>query len=349
MMQLTQTTIHFPDIKLKTRDAHKLRGYFGKLFKAHSPLLHNHFEDGSLRYAYPLVQYKIINNIAVLVGFNEGADLLVELFLKIKQLNIEKIIYLHSDMLNEAQTRFPYLYANFQMYKDYDEYISVSDDANKANRQNLAKTYDLDASKFDHCDSLLNPEEVIERAKGELAFPEEEEIFENSTVFINMARLSPEKDQAKLIRAFRQVAERYSESKLIILGQGPLQHELESLIAELSLENKVLLLGQRFNPMPYLKRSDCFVLSSNYEGQGLVLLEAMILKKAVISTDIVGPRSVLTGRPGHLVENSEEGLTEGMIDFLEGKYTKDAAFDYEAYNCDAMKRFIQILEDDKDK
>jgi len=88
-MQITQTTIQFPDIQLQTRDAHKLRGYFGNLFKEHSPLLHNHYMDGSTRYAYPLVQYKVIDRVPVLVGFQEGAGLLVSLFLKIKELDIE--------------------------------------------------------------------------------------------------------------------------------------------------------------------------------------------------------------------------------------------------------------------
>ena len=88
-MQITQTTIQFPDIQLQTRDAHKLRGYFGNLFREHSPLLHNHYEDGSARYAYPMVQYKVIDRIPVLVGFQEGADLLVSLFLKIREITIE--------------------------------------------------------------------------------------------------------------------------------------------------------------------------------------------------------------------------------------------------------------------
>ena len=88
-MHITQTVIRFPDIKLQTRDAHKLRGYFGNLFKEHSPLLHNHYQNGKTRYAYPLVQYKVIRNIPVLVGFREGADLLVSLFLKIKEIDIE--------------------------------------------------------------------------------------------------------------------------------------------------------------------------------------------------------------------------------------------------------------------
>ncbi|MFD2037560.1 CRISPR-associated endonuclease Cas6 [Belliella marina] len=89
MPQILTTTIRFPEIQLQTRDAHKLRGYFGEYFKEHSPLLHNHYEDGSSRYKYPLVQYKVIDQVPVLVGFQEGADLLTSLFLKIKELNIE--------------------------------------------------------------------------------------------------------------------------------------------------------------------------------------------------------------------------------------------------------------------
>jgi len=92
-MTVVQTIIKFPDLSLKTRDAHKLRGYFGNLFKEHSPLLHNHFEDGRLRYAYPLVQYKVIDNIPYLVGMNAGARLLTDLFLKIRHIDIDGTIY----------------------------------------------------------------------------------------------------------------------------------------------------------------------------------------------------------------------------------------------------------------
>lgn len=80
--------IKFPEIKLQARDAHKLRGYFGNLFKEYSPVLHNHYEDGRFRYKYPSVQYKVINNIPTLIGIQEGAELLPSLFLKIKELDI---------------------------------------------------------------------------------------------------------------------------------------------------------------------------------------------------------------------------------------------------------------------
>ena len=87
------TTVTFPEIALRTRDGHKLRGYFGDLFKEHSPLLHNHLNDGALRYAYPLVQYKVLDQVPTLVGLNEGAGLLASLFLKIREVDIDRNVF----------------------------------------------------------------------------------------------------------------------------------------------------------------------------------------------------------------------------------------------------------------
>src|SRR6185312_5347569 len=93
MQQIQQTTIRFPEIRLETRDGHKLRGYFGRLFQEHSSLLHNHLESGELLYRYPLVQYKVIENIPTLIGLNEGAMLLANLFMKIRSLNLDGRTY----------------------------------------------------------------------------------------------------------------------------------------------------------------------------------------------------------------------------------------------------------------
>lgn len=90
------TTVTFPEIALRTRDAHKLRGYFGQLFKEHSPLLHNHLEqeegtdEVKFRYGYPLVQYKVLDHVPTLVGLGEGATLLTQLFLQIRELAIDR-------------------------------------------------------------------------------------------------------------------------------------------------------------------------------------------------------------------------------------------------------------------
>jgi hypothetical protein len=87
------TRITFPQLHLSQRDAHKLRGYFGRLFQQESPLLHNHYQDGTLRYQYPLVQYKIIEGIPTLVGLGEGSDLLTQLFLRMETLELDGLVY----------------------------------------------------------------------------------------------------------------------------------------------------------------------------------------------------------------------------------------------------------------
>lgn len=89
MRQILVTTVRFPEIQLKPQDAHKIRGYFGHIFKKHSELLHNHYETGELRYHYPLVQYKVSDKVPILVALEEGAELLTKLFLQIKKLDLE--------------------------------------------------------------------------------------------------------------------------------------------------------------------------------------------------------------------------------------------------------------------
>lgn len=259
---------------------------------------------------------------------------------------IPKVLYLHNDILGEAKIRFPYLYGNMKFYKNYTKLISVSKDSYEINQKNI----ELDKSLFDYCNNLLNPQEIISQSEILILTDYEKNIFKNSRVFINIARLSPEKGQNRLIYAFSKLAKEYRDIKLVIIGQGALQEHLHDLIIELSLENRVFLLGQKFNPMPYLKASNCFVLSSNYEGQGLVLFEAMILNKPVISTNIEGPRSVLENNLGYLVENSEEGLYQGMLTFLNSSLTLNQ-FNAENYNREALEMFydkVMALSDNSE-
>jgi len=105
-MTLTQNITKFPEIQLRTRDAHKLRGYFGNLFREKSELLHNHMGNGEFRYHYPQVQYKVIDHIPMPVAVKEGAELLPELFLKIKELKIgQDIIPVYQKNIEAKQVK----------------------------------------------------------------------------------------------------------------------------------------------------------------------------------------------------------------------------------------------------
>lgn len=140
---LDVVVIRFPEIRLATRDGHKLRGYFGSVFREHSPLLHNHFEDGSTRYALPLVQYKVVNRMPMLVGLQDGAKLLAELFFQMKTLEIDDRSYpVHErDIVfrnvpvgvSEALTDYRFLTRWLPLNQDnYPEYLAKDADERRA-------------------------------------------------------------------------------------------------------------------------------------------------------------------------------------------------------------------------
>ncbi len=99
----------------------------------------------------------------------------------------------------------------------------------------------------------------------------------------NVGRLHPDKDQATLLRAF--AALNASDALLVIVGVGRLERELKALASTLGVAEQVLFLGRIDNAWMYFKAFDVFVLSSDNEPFGMVLLEAIVANVPVLSTD----------------------------------------------------------------
>ena len=94
--------------------------------------------------------------------------------------------------------------------------------------------------------------------------------------------------------------------------------------------------------MPILKRCDLFILSSFYEGWPIVLMEADTLNLPIFATDINGTQW-MKEYGGYIVNNDEDGILQGMYDFMEGKVT-NLNIDYKYYNERAIEEFYSILE-----
>jgi glycosyltransferase involved in cell wall biosynthesis len=138
---------------------------------------------------------------------------------------------------------------------------------------------------------------------------------------VTAGRLTAQKNHALLLRAFQRVLDRHPDAALVIIGEGELRPQLEALRDELGLSGRVSLPGFQLDPWPYLAQADLFVLSSDYEGFGLVLVEAMHAGLRVVSTDCeAGPAELLDGgRYGRLVPVGDEGaLAPAMLEELKG-------------------------------
>ena len=251
-------------------------------------------------------------------------------------------VYLHNDMAGERDAKYPRMDAMFRIYDDYGKLVSVSKSVNEANAINLSLQYHIPLTKFVFANNLIDINEPTELAKDISVIRDIPESFKRGRLFVNMARLSPEKGHSKLLKAFSVIADEQMDANLIIMGDGPLMSKLRRESRELGLADRVLFLGQLSNPFPVLKIAECFVFSSEYEGQGLAMIEAMMLGLTVVSTDVVGSRSVVENGYGLLVENSAEGLLGGMRDFLSGirPTQKFVATEYQSI---ALSQFESIL------
>ena len=134
--------------------------------------------------------------------------------------------------------------------------------------------------------------------------------------------LQSKKNFELLIRAFAKVRQKI-HAKLIIIGEGHLKNNLISLAKSFDLQGHFSFPGFVKNPYKFMANSSLVVLSSNYEGFGNVLVEAMACGTQVISTDCnSGPSEILeNGLWGTLVPvNDELELANAIIDSLEKKY-----------------------------
>ena len=257
----------------------------------------------------------------------------------------KSIAYLHNDMVGEWKKRFPNLESIFNNYDAYDVLLSVSKATSNLNKHNLQHRFSISPEKFDHCDNLIDFDKVLRLSEEEITSPPEMEIFAGTDkIFINVARLSVEKGHEDLVLGFHQAQKKKPGMKLVIIGDGPLKSKLKSLIINLDLSEKVFLLGRKDNPFMYLKKSDCFVFSSKHEGQGLAILEAMILELPVICTNFPCAYDVLeSGRLGRIVGMSSEEIGQAMVDFAESGF-EFSSFDSVIYQTEAINKFYQVID-----
>jgi len=138
-------------------------------------------------------------------------------------------------------------------------------------------------------------------------------------VILSAGRLAPEKNHALLLHAFAAVRKKRL-ARLVILGEGPLREALEALARDLGIGADVDMPGFVENPYSYMAKSAVFALSSDYEGLGCVIVQALAVGCPVVSTDCpAGPAELLDhGAYGRLVPTGDrKALAEALIAALD--------------------------------
>jgi glycosyltransferase involved in cell wall biosynthesis len=161
----------------------------------------------------------------------------------------------------------------------------------------------------------LNKIEIISKSKTKSDF----NFFNNKKKelkIINIGRLTEQKDQLTLLKSAKVLNEKKINFKLLIMGRGVKKKNLLNYIDKNNLNKIVKIINFRENPFPILIKADLFILSSKYEGLPNVLLEAILLKKFIISSNCpTGPKEILlNGKGGFLFKVGDyEELSKKII------------------------------------
>ena len=276
-----------------------------------------------------------------------------------EEMQCNRILFVHNDMDEEIRKKYNVNRGLLShAYQNYDSVAIVTPDlyestekiANYWKEKNSSKKANIVVVK-----NTIDCKKIIEMGQREIAL--DPQTKRNTTVneimdainsdakkFVTVGRFSWEKGHDRLINTFAKVLKDYPDCYLFIIGgYGPLFEATKKKVVEMGLLGKVFVIRYMSNPYALIQKCDYFALSSFYEGFGLVLAEADILGLPCFSTDITGPKKFMEQYGGFLVENSEEGIENGLRACLNGKVAKKLQIDYEQYNKEALEQFESLL------
>ncbi len=147
----------------------------------------------------------------------------------------------------------------------------------------------------------LDIKQIKKDSKNKFKF----EFFQNfkGLKIINIGRLTYQKDQMTLLRAFAKLI-KYRKARLLLIGNGNDKRDLQQFIYKNKLNKFVKFIPFTKNPFKYVIKSNVKVLSSRYEGNPNILLEIACLKRLIISSDSkVGPSEILQSGKGGILFN----------------------------------------------
>ena len=152
-----------------------------------------------------------------------------------------------------------------------------------------------------------------------------------------VGRLVEQKNPQRFIRIVKHLKEKGCSIKAIMLGDGELRETCEALIQDLGVQSEITLLGFQKNPYPYMKRAKLLCMTSDWEGYGLVILEANIFGIPALVFRTSGTEEVLGGNAEELCD-SEEVCCEKIVKLLSKN------LEYERWKKRAIERADQIVE-----
>lgn len=256
----------------------------------------------------PAVVYSLLNYpnvVAVLASRQAGAHIPVI---------ISQHTYIAQE-LQEAQRSFLKTFLDKLIIRYTYSKATLIHCVSEGLKANLVEDFKLSPEKIRVIYNCQNLGKIVSLAREDVEHPW---FQENIPILVACGRLRKEKNYPLLFRSLHQVLKE-TMVRLIILGEGEERPKLEAYVQNLGIADSVQFLGFQKNPFKYMAGATAYVMSSSWEGFGMVLIEAMACGVPVISTRCpYGPEEIIAhGVNGLLVPvDDEDKLAEAILEVL---------------------------------
>lgn len=246
----------------------------------------------------------------VLVAFYEGMP---TTFVSSLRTSSKKVAWLHTSVdLSIPVRKESVLKAKLNVYSFFDRIVGVSNGVSNG----FAALF---PSLTDKIFTAYNPTD-LSRIRTLSSEPKDIPVSDKFT-FVAVGRIIPCKGYERLINVAQKLKEDGLDFVVWIIGGGGGHVRLMKLAEEKGVGECFVFYGNQSNPYVYMKKANCVISSSHIEGLSTVLIEGLVLGKLIVATNCNGTEEIIgkNSEWGVLVDNSEDGLYEGMKKVLQNK------------------------------
>lgn len=244
------------------------------------------------------------------------------------------IIFIHTDLIKSREPKVLKKLLNNIKFEEFKKVVCVSERAKKSFMELIpnyqGKTYVIN--------NYINGADILEKSKENV-----DDYEFNGKTFINISRqVEKEKQISFIIEAAKKLNNEHYKFNVLLIGDGVDHNYYQEMIKNYGLYN-VKAIGSRVNPYKYLKNSSVLIVTSKFEGYGMVLDEARVLNIPIITTDVGNGDVIANKGYGVICENSANGVYNSMKNYLEnGLETKH--FDYKSFNQRITEQIDDLIE-----
>lgn len=216
----------------------------------------------------------------------------------------KKILWVHNEY-NKLQynTKF-----DFEYFSKADTVVTISDIC----RQDLLKNFQSLTTKFKVLENISDSRSI--QQKSQAAINDESFNRYKGLKILSVGRLTPQKNYQLALRAAKILMNKSVDFNWYIIGEGNLRSELEMLAKELSVDDVVHFIGIKENPYPYMKMADIIAMSSSFEGKSIVIDEAKILCKPIVTVNYPSVSDNIENYiTGIITDMTPESFAEGIL------------------------------------